>query len=81
MSPTGRHTVQTDEISGTTAQRSTLLPGQHVHVRLGPTDLGAGIVEDRTVDGSIIWIRFGGATPRRMFLDEDPAVFTIIPAG
>jgi hypothetical protein len=70
--------VHTDEISGTTAQRSTLQPGQHVQVRLGPTNLGVGTVEDRTVDGSIIWIRFGGATPRRMFLEEDPAVFTVV---
>ena len=70
--------MHTDEISGTTALRCTLLPGQRVHVLLGPTDLGVGIVEDRTTDGSIIWIRFGGATPRRMFLDEDPAVFTVV---
>jgi hypothetical protein len=48
-----------------------------VHVRLGPSDLGVGTVEERTTDGSIIWVRFGGATPRRMFLDEDPAVFTV----
>ncbi|HEX9086474.1 MAG TPA: hypothetical protein VF867_02980 [Arthrobacter sp.] len=71
--------MDTDEKTGTTVSRSSLLPGQLVHVLLGPTDLGAGTVDQRTTDGSIIWVRFGGATPRRMFLDEDPAVFTILP--
>lgn len=71
--------MHTNEMSGTTASRSSLLPGQVVHVQLGPADLGAGTVEERTIDGSIIWIRFGGVTPRRMFLDEDPAVFTVLP--
>lgn len=71
--------MDADEMSGMTVRRSALLPGQRVHVRLGTPALGIGTVDDRTVDGSIIWIRFGGATQRRMFLDEDPAVFTIPP--
>lgn len=36
-------------------------------------DLGTGVVDDLTEDGSIVWIVFGGAEPRRMFLEEDAA--------
>jgi len=64
-----------------TTRRSELLPGQIVHVRLGSRDFGLGTVDDRTEDGSIVWILFGGPTPRRMFLDEDPAVFTVLAVG
>ncbi|WP_324642379.1 hypothetical protein [Pseudarthrobacter sp. LT1] len=36
-------------------------------------DLGHGTVDDLTDDGSIVWIVFGGAEPRRMFLEEGSA--------
>jgi hypothetical protein len=73
--------VDTEKMNRPTTRRAALLPGQAVHVRLGCSDLGAGIVDDRTEDGDIVWIRFGGATPRRMFIAEDPAEFTVLPPG
>lgn len=42
-------------------------------------DLGTGVVDDLTEDGSIVWIVFGGAEPRRMFLEEDAARYMVLP--
>ncbi|MDT0168889.1 hypothetical protein [Pseudarthrobacter sp. BRE9] len=41
-------------------------------------DLGHGTVDDLTDDGSIVWIVFGGAEPRRMFLEEGPGKYTVL---
>ncbi|HEX9088386.1 MAG TPA: hypothetical protein VF867_12770 [Arthrobacter sp.] len=64
-----------------TTRRAGLITGQAVHVRLGRSDLGVGRVDDRTEDGAIVWIFFGGATPRRMFMADDPAEFTVLEPG
>lgn len=56
-----------------------LLRGQDVHVRANGHDLGTGRVDDLTEDGTIVWVVFGGATTRRMFIPEDQAEFTILP--
>lgn len=57
----------------------TLLRGQEVRVRAGKQDLGVGIVDDYTEDREIIWIVFGGAGLRRMFLPEDRAEYEVLP--
>lgn len=69
----------TDEMTEPTADGSTLRRGQDVRVQAGDEDLGAGKVDDLTEDGSIVWVIFGGATPRRMFIPEDQARFTVLP--
>lgn len=71
----------TDEMTGPPTHRSELLPEQDVHVRLGSRDLGVGKVDARTKDGEIVWISFGGATPRRLLLEEDEADFTLLPGS
>jgi hypothetical protein len=81
MPPTGRHAVDTDEKTGTMTHRRSLLRGQEVNVRLDRTDLGTGLVDDMTDNGDIVWVIFGGPIPRRMFLAEDPAEFTVLPAA
>lgn len=58
---------------------SALLRGQEVLVRVGSEDLGAGIVDDLNEDGTMVWVIFGGATPRRMFIPEDEAQYTVLP--
>jgi hypothetical protein len=74
-----RARVNTDEMTEQTVDGSALWRGQKVHVRMRGQDLGTGVVDDLTDDGSIVWIVFGGAEPRRMFLEEDAARFTVLP--
>lgn len=54
-----------------------LLPGQRVRVSAGFTNLGAGLVDARTDDGSMVWVDFGGAYSRRLFMAEDRARFAL----
>ncbi|QOD06182.1 hypothetical protein IDT60_22825 (plasmid) [Pseudarthrobacter sp. BIM B-2242] len=63
----------------TTTDASALLRGQEVRVHTRGHDLGTGVVDDLTEDGSIVWVVFGGAEPRRMFLEEDAARYTVLP--
>lgn len=70
--------MNTDEMTETT-DGTSLWRGQEVLVRAGGHNLGRGIVDDLTDDGSIVWIVFGGAEPRRMFLEEDAARYTVLP--
>jgi hypothetical protein len=44
---------------------------QQVEVVSADIGLGTGRVDDVTADGSTVWIYFGGAYPRRMFLRGD----------
>ncbi|ACL42061.1 hypothetical protein Achl_4110 (plasmid) [Pseudarthrobacter chlorophenolicus A6] len=62
-----------------TVDGSALLRGQEVRVRVGSENLGTGIVDDLSEDGTMVWIIFGGATPRRMFIPEDKAQYTVLP--
>lgn len=62
-----------------TVDGSALLRGQEVRVSAGSEALGAGKVDDLTEDGSIVWVLFGGASPRRMFIPEDEARYTVLP--
>lgn len=62
-----------------TVDGSALLRGQEVRVRAGAEDLGPGRVDDLTEDGTIVWVVFGGASPRRMFIPEDQARYTVLP--
>lgn len=71
--------MSTDELTGTTTDASTLWRGQEVRVHAHGHDLGTGVVDDFTEDGSIVWVVFGGAEPRRMFLEEDAARYTVLP--
>lgn len=71
--------MNTDEMAGMTVDGSALWRGQEVRVHVGGHSFGEGIVEDLTDDGSIVWIVFGGAEPRRMFLEEDSARYTVLP--
>ncbi|MDP9889514.1 hypothetical protein [Pseudarthrobacter enclensis] len=66
-------------MTATTVKGSALWRGQGVRVQAGGHDLGTGVVDDLTEDGSIVWIVFGGAEPRRMFLEEDAARYTVLP--
>lgn len=70
--------MSTSELTETTVDGSALQRGQEVRVRVGSEDLGAGKVDDLTEDGSIVWVVFGGATPRRMFIPEDEARYTVL---
>ena len=69
----------TDEMAALTVERAALRRGQDVRVQTGDEDLGAGRVDDLTEDGSIVWVVFDGAMPRRMFIPEDQARFTVLP--
>ncbi len=60
---------------------SDLRTGQEVHVRVGNEDLGRGRIDDMTSNGDTVWVFFGGATPRRLFIEEDAAEFTVIAPG
>lgn len=70
--------MQTSETTGTPTHQGDLRSGQDVHVRLGSQDLGTGRVDVVTEDGEAVWVIFGGATPRRLFLIEDPTEFTVL---
>lgn len=74
----GTSTMSTDEMNEMTVDGAALWRGQEVRVHAGGHDLGRGIVDDLTDDGSIVWIVFGGAEPRRMFLEEDAARYTVL---
>lgn len=52
--------------------RSALRRGQQVMVTRHGDEVGTGVVDDVTGDGSVVWIVFGGAFPRRLFLESDP---------
>lgn len=66
-------------MTGLTVKGSALLRGQEVSVRVGSEDLGTGTVDDFTEDKDIVWVVFGGATRRRMFIAEDQAEFRVLP--
>lgn len=66
-------------MTAVTVEGTRLTRGQEVQVSLGLHDLGTGKVDDFTDDGLIVWIVFGGATPRRMFLPGDRTRFTAPP--
>jgi hypothetical protein len=70
--------MQTSESAGTPVHQDELRSGQEVHVRLGSQDLGTGRVDAVTEDGEAVWVIFGGATPRRLFLIDDQAEFTLL---
>jgi hypothetical protein len=70
----GTNEMITLSLDGTALRR-----GQEVFVRAGSEDLGTGVVDDLTEDGSIVWVIFGGVTPRRMFIPEDQARSTVLP--
>lgn len=67
------------ETTGTLTRPGSLLRGQDVHVRVGNEDLGHGRVDDLTDGGDTVWIFFGGASPRRLFIEEDSAEFRVLP--
>lgn len=71
--------VSTSEMTEMTVDGSSLLPGQEVRVRVGSEDLGPGMVDDLNEDGTMVWIIFGGAVPRRMFIPEDEAQYIVLP--
>lgn len=71
--------MNTEEMTDTTVDGSALRRGQEVRVHLRDQDLGAGVVDDPTEDGSIVWIIFHSAEPRRMFIEEDAARYTVLP--
>lgn len=62
-----------------TVDGSALLRGQEVRVRVGSRNLGAGVVDDLNEDGTMVWVVFGGAMPRRMFIPEDEAQYIVLP--
>lgn len=68
-----------DTLAASAFETAGLRCGQEVRVRCGAEDLGAGIVDAITEDGSIAWVIFSGATGRRMFMAEDQAQFTVLP--
>lgn len=55
-----------------------LYRGQEVLVTVGAVELGRGVVDDFTPDGSIVWTVFDGAVPRKMFIPEDRAEFRAV---
>ncbi len=59
---------------GASTFRSLLQPGQRVRVSLGGYQIGAGVVDDMSRDGSIIWVLFDGTFFRKMFLESDAEV-------
>jgi hypothetical protein len=65
------------EMTGKLTQRSDLEPGQTVHVQVGAEDLGPGRV-DAVADDGTVWVFFGGPSPRRLFIEEDPAEFRVL---
>jgi hypothetical protein len=71
--------MSTDEMTAATVDGSALMRGQEVRVQVGDEALGTGVVDDITEDGSIVWVIFGGAVPRRMFIPEDQARFQVLP--
>ena len=73
--------MKTDEMTMTpmAADGRALRRGQEVLVRAGDENLGKGKIDDFTENGEIVWVMFGGATPRRMFIPEDAAEFTVLP--
>ena len=52
----------------------SLRPGQEVEVREPGQAGGAGVIDDLTPDGSVVWVWLNGQSPRRMFLEGDPVV-------
>jgi hypothetical protein len=62
-----------------TVNGAELRRGQEVRVQAGDKALGTGVVDDFAADGSAIWVIFGGASPRRLFIPEDQARFTVLP--
>jgi hypothetical protein len=52
----------------------SLQPGQEVEVREPGRADRAGVIDDLTPDGSVVWVRLHGQSPRRMFLEGDPVV-------
>lgn len=68
----------TDDMTALTVDGAELRRGQEVRVQAGSEALGAGVVDDFTRDGSAIWVVFGGASPRRLFIPEDQARFTVL---
>jgi hypothetical protein len=57
---------------GPAAGRATLRRRQQVVVFLGRTEVGRGVVDEMSPDGSVVWVVFDGAPTRRMFLQDDP---------
>jgi hypothetical protein len=51
----------------------SLQPGQEVEVREPGRADRAGVIDDLTPDGSVVWVRLHGQS-RRMFLEGDPVV-------
>lgn len=74
-----RNLMGSEEMTAVTIDGAPLRRGQEVMVHAGAEDLGAGVVDDFTEDGSIVWVIFGGAAPRRMFIPEDQARFAVLP--
>lgn len=68
-----------EEKTGKLTHSGSLFRGQDVHVRVGNEDLGRGRVDDMTDGGDTVWVYFGGATPRRLFIEEDSAEFRVLP--
>lgn len=64
-------------IPGMRTQPKDLTPGQTVHVRVGHEVLGDGRVDAVAGDGTV-WVFFGGASPRRLFIPEDKAEFRVL---
>lgn len=65
--------------AGSAASRWAILrPRQQVVVFLGRTEVGRGVVDEMSPDGSVVWVVFDGAPTRRMFLQGDPE--DILPA-
>lgn len=72
--------INTEEMTETTVDGTALWRGQEVRVHAGGRVIGTGVVDDLTDDGSIVWIVSGRAQPRRVFLKEDAARYTVLPA-
>lgn len=73
--------MHTDDHPGKLIHYGALQPGQEVHVRVGREDLGRGRVDDVAGDGRAVWVYFGGASPRRLFIEEDAALFELLSGG
>jgi hypothetical protein len=71
--------MDADEMTALTVDGAELRRGQEVRVQAGDEALGTGVVDDFTEDGSAIWVIFGGASPRRLFIPEDQARFQVLP--
>jgi hypothetical protein len=56
------------------ADWGTLAPGQEVEVREAGHVASRGIIDNMTLDGSVVWVWVNGKSPRRMFLAGDPVV-------